>query len=707
MSQILVQIPGRTPDGRDLYRPFVLQTDGSVLPIGSVGNLTANEADAFEIIDPKRWTVTAAPSALVFADGDTFGASYLVIVMSPFDPGAETVIEQMGWFRPDVRVDAHLHISQRNPAQTGVVEIVSADDVDEQPLVPVYEPRTGVTASQAAGVLTLTFPTPHGLSISERIEFIVDSGGDTRVSYPDLSVATTPSETVVTCTHQQGAALPSLTASGTGTVRKRPPMNRARNGIALEFGPGSATQASVYVRAEAGDVFPTGLAGQAHVVTVGSSASVQSAAGVGRRSFKATTRYSILYSRQRVSIDDRGIDSGGGIANRVNRDSVIPNPKRRYRNRIRTRSSFAMTRPVARIVSIAKGAGSNVATVTTDVAHALTTASVIAISGVRNQTDFATSGSLTPASIVNATSFTVTFGSTPAGAVTSNGGSVWLQNGGVSATAMGNIAQSVQSVARTGNLLTLVGSAAWSGLVQGDTVFPHGIRADGTGADLGFNLESGAYRVHDVATTNLVLAIMDPAAMRSGTPAAPTGGDFAAVNSGGSIIKATELRLDRIRWSPWNPMVTEPHTPGSGQAADSAGVVVNNAPGLGASTSLIGDVVLLRSTTRGGYTTQSRRVTTADTNAVNLFNGATIIGSCVWDNPTTTFMHVKVYDKGSPPVIGTDPVICTIGMPATSADSVPLERRLTAGLSIAVTAGALDGDTVAAAAGAVVTIIRS
>lgn len=74
------------------------------------------------------------------------------------------------------------------------------------------------------------------------------------------------------------------------------------------------------------------------------------------------------------------------------------------------------TAPVARITAIAK-TGTTTATVTTDVAHGLTTSSFVQIYGVRDITNFPNLTAQTQvASIVSPTQFTIVIG----GAVTAS-----------------------------------------------------------------------------------------------------------------------------------------------------------------------------------------------------------------------------------------------------------------------------------------------
>lgn len=102
-------------------------------------------------------------------------------------------------------------------------------------------------------------------------------------------------------------------------------------------------------------------------------------------------------------------------------------------------------------------------------------------------------------------------------------------------SALGALTMAAQSATITAGVLTLVGSAAWSGLLNGDFVELVGVRDATTGASLGLD---GAWRVREVATTNLFLEWVGS----STTPA-----NLALTNCGGGVIKRTSLLVSFLR----------------------------------------------------------------------------------------------------------------------------------------------------------------
>jgi hypothetical protein len=232
----------------------------------------------------------------------------------------------------------------------------------------------------------------------------------------------------------------------------------------------------------------------------------------------------------RVQWHDQAIDVATGSTQRIIRTSVCPTASKQYRLRLRATNNKALTVPVGKIVSATK-AGSTTATIVFAAAHGLTTNDQIVIYGIRDQTNFANLTTATAvASVVNSTTITIAFGASAT--ITSYGGFVSRVNG--SQIQQGVSAQVVQSASITTSVLTLTGSAAWTGVAIGDYVDVYGVRDNTTGADVGID---GAYKVRNVSTTSLVLQPI-------GSTVIPA--TLASVNCGGAVIRRTDLR---VSWS--------------------------------------------------------------------------------------------------------------------------------------------------------------
>jgi hypothetical protein len=271
--------------------------------------------------------------------------------------------------------------------------------------------------------------------------------------------------------------------------------------------------------------------------------------------------FEILPQLEKVTFSGSPIDSAGAISAMFKRSQVVPNPARDYKLRLRAKNHRSLSRPVGKIVSAAK-AGSATVTITFDQPHGLTVADFVTVCGIRDQVNFANLATPTAvASVPNATTITIPMGASAT--ATSYGGVVIRVNGGVFGSAVGQVAQ---SVSRAANVLTVTGSAAWSGLQVGQYINLHGVRDAVSGADLGLD---GPYRVRDVASLTLVLEPIG---------AAPTGADIGATNCGGAVLPRTDFRFHFIRVMEFTRLITET-IGGFGRVdqMDAAPVLVTNA----------------------------------------------------------------------------------------------------------------------------------
>lgn len=473
------------------------------------------------------WVENKHSTDIVMPDGNAAAASYIVISKDPLSRGTVTTINTKQRFEMPFEFSVGSHMSQRTVGQEFSTEIVS-EDLD--PILPTDDLQIA-SISQTTTTLSVTTSLPHKLQAGMRIG-ICDCV-DSRFNYMALTVATTPSATTFTCTAGPAGTIPSVTAGPftSGYVYIRSALGYARNGSSMIFENATATNASFYVRGDSGDVLPTGAIGGSHSATILSTASVQAINTYGVRSFQPTNEYRYSQFIDQVQWSNVAVDSVGVTTNIYKRTQVVPSIKNNYFVRFRATNNKSLTVPVAKIVS-AKKTGTTTATIVTDTPHGLTISDVVNIYGLRDQTNFPNLTVATAvASVINATTFTIVIG----GAVTatSYGGYVSRVNGGQ--VQQGALTMAAQSVARTSNIVTVVGSASWSGAVIGDYVNIHGMRDNSTGADLGLD---GPYRILDIQTTTLTL---EPIAY------APTGSDIVSTNCGGAVLKRTDLRLSFVR----------------------------------------------------------------------------------------------------------------------------------------------------------------
>lgn len=522
------------------------------------GNISNKFREAFEAYAPgDKWAQELASGDIVQVDGNAFGSSYLVVSKDPLSANGATSIESVARFEMPVDVAIGLHLSQRTLGQEFGVEFVS----DEVPLASQPD-VTIASISQSTTTLSVTTATAHGLFPGMRIG--IRDCTDSRLNYSALVVATTPTPTTFTATAGPGGTIPSVTAGPftNGSVYQRTAMSRAQNGASIVFENATATNASAYVRSASGDMLPSGTAAGNHSLTIGTTASVQVLAAAGAYSFQPTNEFRLSAFVDGLQWSDVPVDSVAASTNRLRRTQVVPDQTKSYLLRFRAANLPGLTRPIAQIVSAAK-TGTTTATVVTDVPHGLTTGDQINAYGARDATNFANLTAATSvASIVNATTFTVVWGA----AVTSTtfGGYVSRVNGGQ--VQQGVVTQVLQSISRTANVVTAVGSAAWTGVLIGDYVNLVGVRDTSTGATLGLD---GAYRIRDIVTTNLVLEPIG---------ATPTGTDIVSTNCGGGVLRRTDLRVSFVRVLDFDRHRVELMPRPAGDEAASIPVRVNGTP---------------------------------------------------------------------------------------------------------------------------------
>ncbi|CAB4135328.1 hypothetical protein UFOVP285_1, partial [uncultured Caudovirales phage] len=452
---------------------------------------------------------------------------YLVISKDPLTADTETYVETQSTFPVPLEAIVGLGMSQRVLGQELSIEYVSTGTP-----IPLPADIAISSITQATTTLTVTTSAAHGLVAGMRIG-IRGITSDSRLNYPCLVVANITSSTVFTVTAGPMSTITSLSVgpyTSQGFVYVRSAMGGAPDGYSQIFENAIATNASMYVRSESGDVYPSGTFAGSHSVTIGSSASVQAIAANYSYAFVPTTEFRSLLQADRIQYYDVGIDSTGQPSARRNVTQVIPKPTQNYKIRFRFTNDKALTVPTGIITSAVKSA-SAVATITTATAHGLTTGDYVVIYGIGDSTNFA--NQTTPvvvASTPTSTTFTVTFGAVAS--TTSAGGMVARANGNnIPASFISIVAAQASS---TSTELTLIGSGIWT-VVVGDYVNVYGLRNRTTGADMGCD---GTYKVVSVSTSTLILQPIGSTVLPS---------PITLTNTGGQVLKRTDARISYVR----------------------------------------------------------------------------------------------------------------------------------------------------------------
>ena len=484
--------------------------------------------DAFEVFTPgDKWTVSQASGDLLITDGNTAAASWLDFSLSPLTAGTETVITANASFEMPLEGSLGLSLSQRTLGQEFSIEFVEGVSLPgEDPLPIGIITQTGTT-------LTVTTSVPHELVPGKCIG--IASCVDSRLNYPALVVASIPSSTQFTATAGPGGTIPSITtlpySSSAGVVFRRKRLGLSPNGTSIIFENATATNASFYIRSEAGDSLPSGTIIGNQSLTIASTASVQSVNAPNAYSFQPTSEYKLTFEPIKIQWSDAALDAVAQSTVRVNRNAVVPDTSVSYSLRIRGTNNLSLSVPVG-ISSVSKN-GTTTVTVTTSSPHGFSTSDVVTAYGVRDTTNFPNLTTATGiTSILSPTQFQLAWGTASTNA--SQSGAMIRVNGGNLPSALGYNAIVIQSLSRTSNVLTVTGSGTWAGLVIGDYVNLYNV-VDTNYVSLGVD---GTYRVANFVTTVLTLEPIG---------SAPTGGNIGTTNCGGAVIKRTSLRLSFVR----------------------------------------------------------------------------------------------------------------------------------------------------------------
>jgi hypothetical protein len=484
--------------------------------------------DAFEVFTPgaDKWTVSQAAGDLLIVDGNTASASWLDFSLDPLSAGTESEIIANASFEMPLEGSFGISMSQRTLGQEFAIEIVELENT----LAPELPLQIGFI-TQSGTTLTVNTVLPHGLVPGKCIG--INSVRDSRLNYPSLVVATIPTSTQFTVTAGPGGTIPSVTSLSTsGFVFRRKRMGLAPNGTSFIFENATATNASIYLRSEAGDALPSGTIAGNQSVTINSSASVAAVTAANAYAFQPTTEYRCTFEPFKIQWSDIAIDAITQTTNRLTRNQVVPDTSVTYGLRIRGTNNPSLSIPVG-YIGVATKNNSTTALVTTLAPHGLTTSDVVTAYGTRDQTNFANLTAATGiTSILSPTQFSLTWGS--ATTAFTQSGVVVRVNGGNLPSALGYIGQVIQSISRTSDILTVTGNATWTGLVIGDYVNIVNV-LDTNGVSLGLD---GTYRVANFVTSALTLEPIG---------SAPTGENIVTTNCGGAVIKRTSLRLSFVR----------------------------------------------------------------------------------------------------------------------------------------------------------------
>jgi hypothetical protein len=516
----------------------------------SVGNgvqkfrMDWTETDVGNGPDPLEWNVTWVNqgSGFIKKRGDALGASYMCLSLCPIQRNSSVFLESIRTFSLPIKFSSAYSMSIRAAGFCTFVGFSGANPstLATEYLADVADVGLAVSTTATATVTTFTTATAHGLKNGDRVTIL--GCADSRLNFDQLLVTVT-NATAFSVAASPGAGTYDSTG---GMVRYHDPMLRLRNATGFYHDSTSPTASSSNFAASRRN-------GSFRVIGF----NVQTTAGTSN-----TMPYSDSYTaaaKNEMTISEEDASFLSSTTNSLTAPSTLKiqsrviDENKRYKLCAFAKQSSALTAPIARITAISK-TGTTTATVTTEAAHGLTTSDYIQIYGVRDITNFpALTAATVVASVIDANNFTVVM----AGAVTASsaGGAVWQVQGGT--LAVNAIPQSVQSISRTNNVMTLIGNANWATPVAGETMHLYGCDATSMG------LYDGAYRVLRLSTTTLELESVGP--------------DFASINCGGNVIRRLELRLDSIVAIEYARLIAEiANQNGTTDVQKSIPVAVNN-----------------------------------------------------------------------------------------------------------------------------------
>ena len=654
---------------------IVPATDSPQFPTGNVTKKYRTNCDTLPLV--ADWTTTTATGDLLFLDGNCQGASYWVLSKSPLNTGTTSIIDGVGTFSMPTEFSFGVHRSQGALNQEFALEVVDS----ATPAAPPAEVAISAL-SQSTTTLTVTTSTAHNLSAGQ--SFGIYGCEDSRFNYGALVVASVSSSTQITATAGPGGTIQSLTASpavlGSPFIYVRRRLGGSADGTSMILENATATNAAFYVRSNSGDAAASGTATGNQSITIATAASAQQIAAVGAYSFFPSSQYLLNLQADRVQWHDVPADAVTASTSRYVRNSICPSPDIAFKIRIEATNNKGLTAPVGRIVSAVKTA-STTATITFSEPHGCTVNDYLHGYGVRDQaaTAFAnltTAVGVKVASIVSPTVLTIVWGSS--GTATSYGGYMTRVQGGSGQN--GAIAQVFQSVSIADGFITCTGNATWAGLVIGDAVNIYGVRDSSSGADLGID---GAYRVRNLITSAMTLEPI---------PGASAPANLSLTHCGGGVIKRTDFRVSNIRAFEYLRERVEFAPRPSTDGAVALAVNMVTAPSL-----TVGSASLAPSASLGAGTFH-RLLSAATTNLTSVKTSAGTINSLTVSNTNASATYfLKIYNKASAPVPGTDTPIHTISIPpgTRSIDTGAYGIRLATGIAYALTGAVADADTTA------------
>ena len=484
----------------------------------AIGNINRKFRDSFSSGNLDNWNSTIPSNDMLTFGGNSSGSSYVNIIKSVFVGESTVLLDSIDSYTFPFRFAFAPSLSQRMVGQEFNISFVGADSNNN--IEYIIQPDTIIPASLSvtSNVASITTNAPHGLNGGDRV--ILSGFSDSRLNVGPVVV--TP-VTSITFTVQITIANGSYNVTN-GLIQWADPINNIRNGISFLYDNPTTTSVSLIARRN-GKKFKTSA------VNTLTSVALQPNTSPYTDSFIAACENEIRANIEGVAYISRTPDSISGPTYYNKIAQGIPDEALNYKLQVKAKNLANMSGIVAKISSVSKS-GSTTATIVCSSSHGLTVDSWVMIYGIQDTTNFPNITTQTKVlSIVNSTTFTIAIGTSST--TTSRGGIVVLINGGVSPAGLTNTV--IQSLYNKNGLLTLITSVATS-FLPGEFITVSGLY------DSLISYE-GIYKVARVSGTTLEL-YSDKA-------------DILSTNTGGAVVKNTQLRLHTLRVLDYNREVVE------------------------------------------------------------------------------------------------------------------------------------------------------
>jgi hypothetical protein len=566
MSDVILSlapnVKKRMKDMGDGTHAEVISSSGQIVQEVPDSRTAADLLETYNNFDEVSWSDGDFVTLTKYSNGQHVTA----LSANPLIPGESRV-----WLNAPIHQPAALEVEAsivRNRQQFGTITLFS-NGTDNLP-APVPSPVNIVNISQSnadngaaysavAGTICTVvlenalpvYPSDDAVYLSDWIH--ITGLVDTRLNYQNCTIKFISADRkTITFGFSDESALPPLAVPvitpplGEAKVNFYNNMGGAAEGFGLRFTGTVATSAAIVSLFGNGDAQVSGTLFGDHRVAIATSAPTYTNGVMGHVELKASSRYRLEGRPGSADVLDKAIESPSTAwVNRTSRTAVKPSIHLPLYPRFRIYQPPGMSRPVAKIKSISKTAGTTW-TVVTDGPHPLLAGNYVTIKGNRDQVNFAAFSVPVAVTVTGPDTFTLV-GTT--GTATGYGGSVCLINGG--ADQPGIIGQAVSSVAQYSvntDWLSVVGHTTWANVSIGDYIHLHGVMQDLTGTDLAVD---GAWEIANLATSTMLLKpIMSVLGTRV-SPVTPAIGTT-AVNAGGSVILRTTARVHDLMLEDWS-----------------------------------------------------------------------------------------------------------------------------------------------------------